>query len=124
MHPHRLVEEQDQAERRQHLVEVIALVERAEDDDLERDADRDRRRRAAASPSRNEPVAAKRRRRDIGADHVERAVRQVDHVHDAEDQRQPGRHQEQHDPELHPVQHLLDEHGSWPQHRGPGLMTI
>src|SRR4029077_7549212 len=32
-----------------------------------------------------------------------------DQVHDAEDQRQPGRHQEQHDPELRPVQKLLDQ---------------
>ena len=43
------------------------------------------------------------------ADHVQRAVRQVDHVHDAEDQRQPGRQQEQHQPELQPVEQLLED---------------
>ena len=44
-----------------------------------------------------------------GADHVERAVGEVDQAHDAEDQRQAGGHQEQHDPELEAVQDLLDE---------------
>jgi hypothetical protein len=34
-------------------------------------------------------------------------VRQIDQAHDAEDQRQPRRHQEQHDAELNAVQHLL-----------------
>ena len=38
------------------------------------------------------------------ADHVERAVREVDHVHDAEHQRQPGGEQEQHQAELQPVE--------------------
>ena len=40
-------------------------------------------------------------------------MRQVDQVHDAEDQGQPGRHQEQHDAELDAVQHLFDrvDHG-------------
>jgi hypothetical protein len=36
-------------------------------------------------------------------------MRQIDQVHDAEHQRQPGRHQEQHDAELQPVQPLLDK---------------
>ena len=50
---------------------------------------------------------------EIGADHVERAVRQVDQVHDAEDQRQPGRKQEQQQPELQTVQALFDETAAW-----------
>ena len=41
---------------------------------------------------------------------------EIDEAHDAEDQRQPGRHQEEHDAELHAVQKLFDEerasHGS------------
>jgi hypothetical protein len=32
---------------------------------------------------------------------------QVDHLHDAEHQRQPGRHQKQHDPQLETVQELF-----------------
>ena len=54
----------------------------------------------------------------VGADHVERAVGEVDEVHDAEDQRQPGRHQEQHHAELQPVEALLDD--EQPAHRRPG----
>jgi hypothetical protein len=36
-------------------------------------------------------------------------VRQVDQAHDAENQRQPRRHQKQHDAELNAVEHLLYE---------------
>ena len=54
-------------------------------------------------------------RHEIGADHVERAVRQIDQVHDAEDQRQAGRQQEQQQPELQAVQALFQkqQHNSW-----------
>src|SRR5208282_1160873 len=49
----------------------------------------------------------------IGAEHVKRAVRQVDEVHDAEDQRQPGGQQEQQHAQLHAVEALLEkiQHG-------------
>ena len=36
-------------------------------------------------------------------------MREIDQIHDAEDERQPGRHQEQHDAELHPVEQLLED---------------
>jgi hypothetical protein len=36
----------------------------------------------------------RKRRGKIGADHVERAVRQIDEIHDAEHQRQPRRQKE------------------------------
>ncbi len=48
-------------------------------------------------------------RREIGADHVERAVRQVHQIHDAEDQRQAGGQQEQQQPELQAVQALFQK---------------
>jgi hypothetical protein len=35
---------------------------------------------------------------DVGADGHESGVREIQHIHQAEDQRQPGRHHEQHDP--------------------------
>ena len=44
-----------------------------------------------------------------GANHVQRAVRQVDEVHDAEHQRQAGRQQEQQYAELQPVQELNEK---------------
>ena len=40
---------------------------------------------------------------EIGAEHVKRAMGQIDHAHDTEDQRQAGRHQEQRDAELHTI---------------------
>ena len=36
-------------------------------------------------------------------------MRQVDHVHDAEHERQPGGEQEQHQPELQAVQRLFEK---------------
>src|SRR4029079_9682656 len=53
----------------------------------------------------------RRREREIGADHVERAVREVDEVHDAEHERQPRRHQKQRHAELQAVQELLEDEG-------------
>ncbi len=46
---------------------------------------------------------------EIGADHVERAMRQVDQVHYAEDQGQPGGEQKQQHAQLHAIERLLDE---------------
>ena len=46
---------------------------------------------------------------EIGAEHVEGAVREVDDAEDAEDERQPARHQEQHQPVLHAVEQLDGE---------------
>ena len=45
----------------------------------------------------------------IGPQHIHRAMRQVDQVHDAEHERQSGGHQEQHDAELNAVEHLFNE---------------
>ena len=57
--------------------------------------------------------------RAIGPDHVERAMREIDDVHDAEDERQSRRQQEQHDAELHAVQKLLERE----RHRGQHVMS-
>ena len=56
------------------------------------------RRAAATSASQKLPVAASIDDADVGAQHQELAVREVDHVHDAEDQGQSGRHQRQDHP--------------------------
>jgi len=47
---------------------------------------------------------------------------EVDHVHDAEHERQPGRHQEQHHAVLQPVQELLENQspGHGPKNKGAG----
>ena len=107
--PHRVVEEQDQPEGRQHLVEMVAAVEMPErhefqhDAEQQRGAERQQRCRARNSGPGHEG------RREIGAHHVERAVREIDEVHDAEHQRQPCRQQEQQQAELQAVQRLFDD---------------
>ena len=93
---------------------MIAPVQATYQDDFEDQADnaggdhRDRNR----DPERAGRL--RHARRDVRADHVERAVRQIQHVHDAEHQRQPGRDQEQHQSELQAVEQLLDEESGHP----------
>ena len=107
--PHRVVEEQDQPEGRQHVIEMIAAVEMPERDEFQRNAEQQR--GTQRQHDADDEIAGPRHegRGEIGAHHVERAVRQVDEVHDAEDERQPRRQQEQQQAELDAVEALLDE---------------
>ena len=105
----RLGKNQDQREGRQHLVQVIARIKPADHHHLDDRARRRRRRQRRRQPQPERPRRRRDRRAGERAHHVERAVRQVDKPHDAEDQRQAGRHQEQHDPILQAVQRLLEE---------------
>ena len=58
-------------------------------------------------------------RGEVRAHHVKRAVSEVDEIHDAEHQRQAGGQQEQHHPELQPVERLFrDENEVHQQKRG------
>ena len=88
---------------------MVAAVEPAQRDHLDHHSDQqggaERQHRAgdeAAGPGR-------KGRGEISAHHVERTVRQVHQIHDAENQRQPGREQEQQQPELQSVQALFDD---------------
>jgi hypothetical protein len=112
-HGHELVEEENQAEGGEHLIEVIALVERAQRDDLGDDADGERGREREDDGEREAARLGEEGGGEVRAHHVERAVGQVDEVHDPEDQRQPRRHEEEHHAELQAVQRLLEdeEHG-------------
>ncbi len=87
-HAHDLVEEQDQAEGRQHLIEMVALVQRAKDHDLDDNADRRRAEERGGDRKKVGMGRIERRRRDERADHIERAVGEIDEIHHAEDQRQ------------------------------------
>ena len=111
-HRAQFLEDEDQRVGHQHLLQVLALVEEAEEDPLEREAE-GRGERDADEQLGQVPVAEVRRKheREVGADHVEAAVRQVDDAHDSEDQRQPARDEEQQQPVLDPVQEL-DQEGS------------
>ena len=114
-HAHRLVEKQHQAKGGQHLVEVVALVQAGQRNAVDGHAQHHGAQHRAQRAEQEGP----RGRRDGGGQkgphHVERAMRQVDKIHDAEDQRQPGCQQEQQHPELQPVEHLGED-----QRRGHG----
>jgi len=90
----------------QHLLEVVALVEVREQRPLEEEPEEHRQR--DAQHHRDGEAAGQRRQRErhVRADHVEAAVREVDDPHDAEDQRQPARDQEQQQSVLERVQEL------------------
>ena len=107
-HAHRLVEEQDQAEGRQHLGQMIAVIERAQRHDLEHDADDHRGRNGDDDRQDERARPLIDGRGEIGPQHVKRAVGQVHHVHDPEHERQPGRDEEEEDAELNAVQRLFE----------------
>ena len=91
------------------MVEMIAAIKPAHRNHLHRHADDQG--RDQPKDDREHEAAGERRegRGEIGADHVERAVRQIHEIHDPENQRQTGRQQEQQQAELEAVQELLDE---------------
>ena len=106
-----LLEDQDEAVGHQHLLQVVALVQVRHEQPLEevsedhgKDKPREQRCDEIAAEDRRE------RKGEIGADHVEAAVREVDHAHDAEDERQSAGDQEQQQSVLQRVQ-ALDEEG-------------
>ena len=110
-HRDRLVEEQRQAERRQHLIERAAAVERPQYDDLEHDRHQRSRDEGERNRERIGLRPGQRRHQEVAADHEQRAVGEVDDPHDAEHQRHADRHQEQHHSELKAVEELLDQEG-------------
>src|SRR5439155_20048170 len=55
------------------------------------------------------PGPGREDRGEVGADHVERSMGEVDQVHDPEHEGQAGRHEEEHDAELQAVEALDDE---------------
>ena len=86
-----------------------AAVERPDGDDFQRHAGGGGGEQREHGAEHKTAGDGREGRGEIGAQHVERAVRQVDQIHDAEDQRQPGGQQKQQHSELHAVETLLDE---------------
>jgi hypothetical protein len=107
-----LLEHQNEPIGHEHLLQVVTLVEIAEERPFEQVAE-DRREHHARHQHQQELVAEQRRERErqVRADHVEAAVREVDHAHDPEDQREARRHEEEQQSVLNGVQ-ALDEEGS------------
>jgi hypothetical protein len=75
------------------------------------------------NPSQNEPLAPVNGGHQVSPHHVQRPVGQVDHVHDAKHQRQPGGQQEQHQPELQAIERLL-QHKYRVHSRFPSYIVI
>ena len=77
------------------MIEVVAAVEPSYRDHFDGHADDERRRKRKHSSEDEAAGQGRKGRGEIGAQHVEGAVRQVDQIHDAEDERQTRRKQEQ-----------------------------
>jgi hypothetical protein len=106
---HPLVEEQDDAEGGQHLLQVIPLVEVAEDDKLQGQAEQHGGRQRQRQRQQHAAGKLVARHRQVRAQHVLHAVREIDEVHHAEHQRQTARDQKQQDAELQAVEELDDD---------------
>ena len=104
-----MIEKQNDAECGNDLIEVVAIVEMAEHQKLKQQPESQRRQQRQRQ--RGEEIAddAVKRHRKIGAEHVLNAMREIDEIHHAEDQRQAGRDQKQQDAKLQAVQDLDEE---------------
>jgi len=87
---------------------VVALVQGPERDQLDENADGERGQERQHDGGDEGAGPAEERGGEIRAHHVERAVREVDEIHDSEDEREPGGHEEQHHAELQAVEALLE----------------
>ena len=103
---------QNQAIGHQHLLQVIAFVEKTEECPFEKIAQHHGQHHTDQQHD-DEMLAQVRceRERHIGTDHVEAAMGEVDHPHDAEDQRQAGGQQKQQQSVLNRVQTLHQKSG-------------
>ncbi len=102
------------------MVEMIAAIEAAQRNHLHDHADQ-KRCHERKEGAENETVGHRREGGgEIGAEHVERPVRQIDEIHDAENERQACGKQKQQQAELQPVQALFDkqQHVNAPRARG------
>ncbi|KAG1438278.1 hypothetical protein G6F57_019925 [Rhizopus arrhizus] len=81
-----LVEEHHQPERGQHLVQVVVPVQRTRDQPFQHHAHESAARHRGQDGERERAAGVVGGGPQEGPDHVERAMRQVDEVHDAEDQ--------------------------------------
>ncbi len=91
------------------MIEMIAAVEVPQRYEFQRDAEQQRRAKREQHADNEIPGPRHEGRREVGAHHVERAVRQIDEVHDAEHERQSRRQQKQQQAELQSVQELFDD---------------
>ncbi len=91
------------------MIEMIASVKVPQCHEFQHDAEQQRGAEREHHADDEIPGPRHEGRREVGAHHVERAMRQIDEVHDAEHQRQSRRQQKQQQPELQSVQELFDD---------------
>jgi hypothetical protein len=99
----------NQAKGQQHLVQVVAVVEVAKQQFLQQQPERHRQSCAHDDGQGEAAQMPCQRPGQISAQHVKAAMGQVDHAHDAEDQRQASRQHEQQQPVLNAVEQLDQE---------------
>jgi len=110
--PHGVIEDQDEGVADQQLHQDVAAIDPAHEQPLEHDAERRDSQRPGRDRQREAAGQAVGGEGEVGAEHIERAVGEVDDPEHAEDQRQAGRHQEQ--------QHAHDQPGRRLRHRTGG----
>ena len=109
-----VAEDQHQRVGEQQLVELLAAVEIAEQQALDERAE-ERHAERRGEHRRPEPAPGTGCSHctdlpgEIGADHVERAVREIEHAHDAEHQRQARGDQEQEHRRGEPAHELAEQ---------------
>ena len=98
------------------MVEMVTGIEPAHHHELDRQPDRE----GQGQGGQHAEQEGTREGGDGGAEkrphHVQRAMRQIDEIHDAEHQGQSGGEQKQQHPQLKPVERLDDQKG--PVHIG------
>ncbi len=95
---HGVVDDQEKRECGEELEQFRRDIDAAQDDDLDRCADCGHHDRGEHDPAPEPDRAAERRHQrvgDIGPEHIERAVRDIDDARDAENEGEPGRDEEQ-----------------------------
>ena len=97
---------------------MVALIERAQGHQLDGDSHGESPRESEQHAQRIRPGGLVEIGGEVCPHHVERTVREVHQVHDAEDEREARRHQEQHHPELQPVESLLEQENEIHENRG------
>ena len=108
-HQREIVEHEGDAERQQHLAQLVAADE-AQQALVEHEADR-RDRRHGAKAAEHEAAGLDRHGvADVAAEQIERAMRQIDDAQQPENQREAARHHEQQRGEGQSVEKLKDAH--------------
>jgi len=104
-----LIEDQNQSEGQQHLLQMIAVIEMPDEQIFDQEAAQEGER--YPERKRKEHIAERTReaQRQIGAEHVERAVREVDHAQNAENKGQSACGQEDQQSRLQTVEKLNED---------------